>query len=246
MEWAKKVTHSADGSKLDAKEKVVLLLLVDMTNAATGDAWPLISTLATYSALSERSVRYALSGLKDKGLIKVTYQKVEQHKNLPNRYKVIVDASLLDSVELVAAAGTAIAEPAPVVAAPERLTVRAVAAELCGEGGIVDALLVDLDPTAAYVQALTYADELADAYPDLSKDPRAFLRNAVVSRAALDLHGIEARAAARLAKEAKVLGPGGHQRIVQALTHTASADIKGDAVSYVCAAARRLNGTVVS
>lgn len=234
MEWAKRVTRGANGAPLDTKEKVVLMLLVDMTNPKTGDAWPRVATLAEYGCMGERTVRYAIAGLKEKGLLEVRYVRMEDNRNAANRYRVLVQHQLLgDQADVVV-------EDTPEPAA-QRLGIREVARDLCGEAGIIDDLLVSMDPTSAYVTGLTYADELAAAYPELSKDPQAFLRNAVVLRAAYDTHGIDAKSAARLTKEAKVLGNHGHARIVQALTHTASANITGDPVSYICAAARRLN-----
>ena len=236
MEWAKKVTCGTGGERITPTEKLVLLLLADYTNAGTGDAWPTVATLAKFSGLCERSVRYALSGLKDKGLLSVRYTKIEDAKNAPNRYRLLI-TQLTDGAP----------SPVAVVEEPvsERLSIRNVAAELCAEGGVIDELLAGTDPTSAYLTALGYAGELAAAYPELSKDPAGFLRNAVLSRAAFDTHQIEPRTAARLSREAAVLGQDGHARIIQALTHTASADIKGDATSYVIAAARRLSANAL-
>ena len=239
MEWARKVTHGVNGEKVSATEKVILLLLADYPNAGEQESWPLISTLAGESCLSERSVRYALKGLKDKGLISIRYIKVEERTNAANRYRLLISKNAIVS----APADPCRAAEAIVEEAAERLTIRTVSAQLCAEGGILDDLLEGTDPTTAYITALQWADELAGSYPELSKDPAGFLRNAVVSRAAYDLHGMDPKAAARLCKEAKMLGSEGHARIIQALTHTASADIKGNVASYVIAAARSLSQT---
>ena len=240
MEWARKVTHGVNGEKVSATEKVILLLLADYPNAGEQESWPLISTLASESCLSERSVRYALKGLKDKGIISIRYIKVEERTNAANRYRLLIPANW---VKAAAPVDECRAAEAIVEEATERLTIRAVSSQLCAEGGILDDLLSGTDPTTAYITALQWAEELAATYPELSKDPVGYLRNAVVSRAAYDIHGMDTKASARLCKEAKILGPNGHARVIQALTHTASAEIKGNAASYVIAAARSLSQT---
>jgi len=117
-----------------------------------------------------------------------------------------------------------------------------VAKQLVGAGGVLEALLADTDDVVGtYMTILDQAVEIGPQCETTSKDPVGYLQNAVVIRAAEDFHGVPADKARRLTNEAKVLGPDGRRWIISALASTASAEIKGDPVSYVIKVARNLS-----
>lgn len=132
-------------------------------------------------------------------------------------------------------------------AGADRPNLQAVATQLVGEGGVLDAFLKDSDDvTATYLAVLDQAVELGPKCNTTSKDPVGYLQNAVLFRAAKDLHDVEVDKARRLVREAKVLGADGPRWIVSALVSTASADIKGDPISYVIQVARNLSSETKS
>ena len=230
--WAKQTNVSPTGARITRSEKLLLLCLADYHNPAHGYAWPSVERLAAEAMLSERQARNLLRSLEAKGLV-----TTERRVGETSRYR------------LPAMPGEEVWTEAPAKSAADKSTkpkARDIADALVGADSVLDGYLADFDAgrlddvAQPYLRTLDDADLLADQFHETSKDLRGFLRNAVIARCAADTHGIDGRGATRLAKEAKVLGTHGHRWIVSALLHTASADITGDAPSYVIKTARRM------
>jgi hypothetical protein len=236
--WAKSVRTAPNGETVSRSEKLLLLCIADFINIEKGYAWPSLQRLAAEALLSERQCRNLLRSLERKGLV-----ATEQRVGSTSRYRL----PAMPGEEVWTAPATAAPAAAPAVkeTATGSVTARDLADGLVGPDGVLDGYLLDAEAgtitvTEAYMQTLTDGDALAVEFADVSKDVRGFLRNAVVSRCAVDLHGVAPKAFGRLNKEAKVLGVDGHRWLVSALLHTASADISGDPVSYVVRTARRM------
>lgn len=117
-------------------------------------------------------------------------------------------------------------------------TASALVEGLLGEGGILEGFMEDFpeDITLAFRMTLVAATDLAEEFSHVSKDVAGYLRNAVMARAVEESgHEISGRDLGRLNREAKVLGA---DWVVTALFTTASADISGNATSYVIRVAR--------
>jgi hypothetical protein len=82
--WASKVFG------LTAKEKSVLMCLADYHNPIHGYAWPSIARISRDTCFSESSVKRAIKGLKNRGLV-VTARQIHKHRAVPdtNRYYLI-------------------------------------------------------------------------------------------------------------------------------------------------------------
>jgi hypothetical protein len=211
------VVAATDGRPLTRTEKLVLLAWGATYSA--GDDLVNLDMLAMACLASPSSVAAALRRLADKGLLSL----------------------VSTGTTLRAHPGPALLEPGtplPVLAP----TAEALLDGLVGVGGILDGFRADYvnEPVLAYHATLSAAEQLATDFPAVSKDPAGYLRNAVIAAAARDAHDLEGKAVGRLAREAKVLGARGAHHVVAALFATASAAINGDAVSYICRAARRL------
>lgn len=231
--WAKAQTVAPSGDRITRSEKLLLLCIADYFNQERGYAWPSVARLGTEAMLSERHVRNLLASLTRKGVL-----AVEHRIGATSRYRL--PAMPGDEVW----ATPAKAKPAP---APEQPTATAkeLADGLVGADGVLDGYLADAEAgritiSAAYHLALEDADALASDFEGASPGLRGHLRNAVVGRCAVDLHGTPSKSLGRLSKEAKVLGIDGHKWLISACVHTASAAINGDAVSYVVRTARRM------
>ena len=85
---ARKWAMQATG--LTAKERAVIMCLADYHNKHRGFAWPAISTIARDTCFSESTVKRAIKGLKQRGLI-VTARQIHQYKLVPdtNRYYLV-------------------------------------------------------------------------------------------------------------------------------------------------------------
>lgn len=228
LAWAKSVRQGVNGEVLTPSQKLALMVLADYSNAERGGiAWPSIETLAADCLVGVRQMHNVLSALERAGLLQIN-RKVTPWGG--NTYRLLVGAIPApdEDRELPAA------EPEPA---------KLNATDICT--ALIDELLPvylgeATSPAAGYLEVLDAADDLAADHPGLSKDLPGYLRDAVLTHAAEFVHDIEPRQAARLSKEAKVLGTSGHRWLISALFHTASAGIDGDPISYTIAAARRL------
>lgn len=213
------VVAGSDGQPLTRTEKLVLLVWAASTS--DGDEPVNVDALAHSCLATPAAVGAALRRLETKGLV-----------------------SLLTSpAGLQVRPGAALLEPGatPTVEPP---SAQALYDGLVGVGGILDGFRSDFphDPVLAYHSALTAAEQLARDFAGISKDLPGYLRNAIIAAAASATHELDGRQVGRLCREAKVLGDRGGHHVVAALFATASADINGDTVAYVCRTARRYAG----
>jgi hypothetical protein len=81
---------ASQSSELTAKEKAVLMCLADFHNQEFGYAWPSISRIARDTCFSESSVKRAIRGLRERGLI-VTARQMHKYLEVPttNRYYLV-------------------------------------------------------------------------------------------------------------------------------------------------------------
>lgn len=212
------VVSGADGQPLTRTEKLVLLA---WGATLPGGGSPVsLEALATACLATPNAIAAALRRLENKGLVSLMSTGTVLH----------------------ARPGPALLEPDTeriVKPTPETLL-----DGLVGIGGILDGFRADYadEPVMAYHATLSAAEQLAKDFPGLSRDVAGYLRNAVIAAAARTTHEFEGKALGRLCREAKVLGVRGAHHVVAALFATASSDITGDGVSYVCRAARRFAG----
>jgi hypothetical protein len=212
------VSSGVDGQPLTRTEKLVLLAWG--ATLPHGDEPVSLEALATACLATPSAVAAALRRLENKGLLSLSSTGTVLH--------VRPGPALLEPG----------ASPAP------RPTPEALLDGLVGVGGILDGFRADYadEPVLAYHAALAAAEQLAKDFAGASKDLAGYLRNAVLAAAARDAHELEGKALGRLCREAKILGARGAHHVVAALFATASSDITGDTVAYVCRAARRLAG----
>jgi hypothetical protein len=102
MSWqacanAKLITSFSDGSSLSPTDKCVLMLLAEYCNPETGNAYPTIATLATYSCMEERSVSRILARLKAGGVVEVIPRQDSRGLSLPNFYRIPPQGGYPDS-----------------------------------------------------------------------------------------------------------------------------------------------------
>lgn len=228
--WAKTVTHAPSGEPITKSEKLFLLVIADYHNSETGVAWPSVRRLARECLMSERNVRYVAKALEEKGLLRIERSRKEDGSNYSNRYRLPA---------LAPESSLAVQATQP---APTQIKASDIAKALTGDNGVLDGFMADFpdNPAAAYRATLDAADLLAAENDGLSKDLKGYLRNAVIAHAAIEVAELDGKAIGRLGREAKVLGDSGPFWIVKALLHTASANVEGDAASYVIATARRM------
>lgn len=91
MSWeasalAKKIRFFADGTKLTAVDKCVLMVLGEYTHPETEVAWPSIQTLADDCGLTANTCRAVVHRLAAGGIIRIIPHKTEGNVNLSNRY----------------------------------------------------------------------------------------------------------------------------------------------------------------
>lgn len=228
--WARETRSDHAGRELHPAARHLLLLLASY-DVNGGRAWPSLDELAERMGYRVRHVQRLMRDLENRGLLEVT----RAHRR-PNRYRLLCGVE--DVVDLVAP----VAAPQCVADADEEYTPKAIARALVNSGGLLEAYMEDLadDPTQAYLATLAGAEELARDHADLSPNLSAYLRNAVLTKCAQESHELDSKQLGRLFREAKGLGAQGPEALIVAMWRTASADVKGDRVSYIAATARRI------
>jgi hypothetical protein len=228
--YVKGMLVAPGGEPLTAAEKLTALCLADYFNAEAGYAYPSVERLAAESLVGERQCRRIIRSLERKGVITVEVGG----GRLASRYRF----PQLDTPNPVPPLPAVVVEAAEEPVGP--LGAKDLAA---GLRDVLDGYLADFDdnPVQAYLEGLKTAAELAQDYPGLSTGLAKSLRNTVISHAAERVHGdrIEGREHPRLYRAATTLGPEGAAWVIWSLWQTATADIKGNVVSYVIKTAER-------
>ena len=232
--WAKAVTHSPEGEALTRSEKLVLMVISDYHNNESGYAWPSMPRLAREAIMSERHARTITQALEKKGLLRIERMRREDGLNFNNRY-------FLPPLEA----------SAPLAPVPANVVTKAPTATEIGEAlvdEVLPAFLADFPdaPLQGFIATLDAAVILAEENAGASKDIGSYLRNRVIAAAAAEYSDVDGKGMARLFREAKVLGPDGGKWVVAAILNTTSANVEGDATSYVIASARRMKAEVAA
>ena len=211
--WAITLRSAPSGRALTRLEKLALLVV-----ATGGPEGADVNTVADRALTSVRYAQRVLKTLGRDGLVVVVSAGSDAERWTLARPDW--DGQQLDDSDKPDATASALVEG------------------LLGEGGILEGFLEDFpdDITLAFRMTLAAATELAEEFSHVSKDVHGYLRNAVIARAVEESgHELTGRDIGRLNREAKVLGA---DWVVMALFTTASADITGNATSYVIRVAR--------
>lgn len=219
--WAARVRTGAAGRALTRLEKLVLMVVAAHTDGAS------LEEITTGALAGERATRTVLRTLSRDGLV--------VHRTDDTTERWIAAQPAWD--------GTTIETDETPARPTEAPTAAALCEGLLGEQGVLDGFLEDFadDPVTAYRFTLAAIAGLSESFGHVCKDLSGYLRNAVIARAIADTgHEITGRDLGRVCREARVLGSDGGDWVVAALYATASADITGNAASYVIRCARSM------
>ena len=93
-------------TKLTAYEKVTYAILCAYANSKTRECYPSIRTIAESSGISDNTVRKAIKGLEEKGLITIEYRKIGDMNN-SNLYTIVnIPQWIMDEYEAIKACST--------------------------------------------------------------------------------------------------------------------------------------------
>ncbi len=118
--FVKKMTAHPDGTKLTAREKLLLFVLADYHNEERNCAWAGLTTLATDSLTSRRHVMRMLEEMEFKGTL-----KIERREQATNFYRftglVPRDTMSLPRDKSRRPRDTAVSPPSDIAVSPEPL-----------------------------------------------------------------------------------------------------------------------------